>query len=131
MSSRAYRATRVNDVNWEPIARGKEGLGVTLGVDVGKFDVLVVCRWADGRFERPWRVENPWEIPTSVGVLKQVKADRKLVVALEHSGTYGEALRQALGDTGIEVRRVGTKASHDDAEVFDGVPSQQDRKTHV
>jgi len=48
MSSKAYRATRVNDVNWEQIARGKEGLGVTLGVDVGKFDVWVVCRWADG-----------------------------------------------------------------------------------
>ena len=67
MSSKAYRATRVNEVNWEQIARGKEGLGVTLGIDVGKFDLLVVCRWADGRFERPWRVKNPWEIPTLVG----------------------------------------------------------------
>jgi transposase len=128
MSSKAYRATRVNEVNWEQIARGKEGLGVTVGIDVGKFDLLVICRWADGRFERPWRVKNPWEIPTLVGVLNQVKADRKLVVALEPSGTYGEALRQALGDTGIEVRRVGTKASHDYAEVFDGVPSQHDGK---
>ena len=49
----------VNEVNWEQIARGKEGLGVTLGVDVGKFDLLVICRWDDGRFERPWRVKNP------------------------------------------------------------------------
>src|SRR3954470_22081737 len=128
MSSKAYRATRVNEVNWEQIARGKEGLGVTVGIDVGKFDLLVICRWADGRFERPWRVKNPWEIPALVGVLKRVKADRELVVALEPSGTYGEALRQALGDTGIEVRRVGTKASHDYAEVFDGVPSQHDGK---
>jgi len=128
MSSKAYRATRVNEVNWEQIARGKEGLGVTVGIDVGKFDLLVICRWADGRFERPWRVKNPWEIATLVGVLKQVKADRKLVVALEPSGTYGEALRQALGDNGIDVQRVGTKASHDYAEVFDGVPSQHDGK---
>ena len=128
MSSKAYRATRVNEVNWEQLARGKEGLGVTLGIDVGKFDLWVICRWADGRFERPWRVKNPWEIPTLVGVLKQVKADRKLVVALEPSGTYGEALRQALGDNGIEVQRVGTKASHDYAEIFDGVPSQHDGK---
>ena len=128
MSSKAYRATRVNEVDWEQLARGKEGLGVTVGIDVGKFDLLVICRWADGRFERPWRVRNPWEVPTLVGVLMQVKADRKLVVALEPSGTYGEALRQALGDTGIEVQRVGTKASHDYAEVFDGVPSQHDGK---
>src|SRR5215813_9294551 len=128
MSSKAYRATRVNDVNWEQIGRGKEGLGVTVGVDVGKFDVLVVCRWADGRFERPWRVKNPWEIPTLVALVRQIQAERKLVVALESSGTYGDALRQALGDNGIEVQRVNGKAAHDYAEVFDGVPSQHDGK---
>src|SRR3954464_13001720 len=128
MGSRAYRATRVNDVNWQEIARGKEGLGVTLGVDVGKFDVWVVCRWADGRFERPWRIKNPWEIATLVALVRQVKVDRKSVVAMESSGTYGDALRQALGDDGIEVRRVNGKAAHDYAEVFDGVPSQHDGK---
>src|SRR5262245_30794954 len=106
MSSKTYHSRCVNEVHWEQIACGKEGLGVTVGVDVGKFDLLVICRWADGWFERPWRVKNPWEIPTLVGALKQVNADRKLVVALEPSGTYGEALRQALGDNGIEVQRV-------------------------
>jgi transposase len=128
MSKRAYRATRVNDVNWEQLAREKEGLGVTLGVDVGKFDVLVVCRWADGQFERPWRVKNPQEIATLALLAKQVQSNRKLVVAMESSGTYGDALRQALGDHGIEVQRIGGKAAHDYAEIFDGVPSQHDGK---
>jgi transposase len=128
MSSKAYRTTGVNEVNWEQLARGREALGVTLGIDVGKFELRVVCRWADGRFERPWRVKNPWEIPTFLGLVRQVQAGRKLVVALEPSGTYGEALRQALGDNGIDAQRVGTKASHDYAEVFDGVPSQHDGK---
>src|SRR5262245_26437903 len=128
MSSRAYRATRVNDVNWEQIARGKEGLGITLGVDVGKFDVLVVCRWDDGRFERPWRVKNPQEIATLVLLAKRLQRDRKLVIAMESSGTYGDALRQALGDNKIEVQRIGGKAAHDFAEIFDGVPSQHDGK---
>ena len=128
MSRKAYRATCVNDVSWEQIARGKEGLGATLGVDVGKFELLVVCRWADGRFERPWRVKNPWEIPTLVALVGQIKAERELVVALESSGTYGDALRQALGDKAIAVQRVGGKAAHDYAEVFDGVPSQHDGK---
>src|SRR3954454_7061947 len=116
MSSKAYRATRVNEVNWEQIARGKEGLGVTVGIDVGKFDLLAICRWADGHFERPWRVKNPWEIPTLVALVRQAKTDRKLVMAMESSGTYGDALRQALGDNGIEVRRVNGKAAHDYAE---------------
>ncbi len=128
MSRKAYRATGVNDVNWEQLALAKEGLGVTLGVDVGKFDVLVVCRWADGRFERPWRVKNPREIPTLVVLAKRVQTDRKSVVAMESSGTYGDVLRQALADNGIEIQRIGGKAAHDYAEVFDGVPSQHDGK---
>ena len=47
---------------------------------------------------------------------------------MESSGTYGDALRQALADNQIEVQRVGGKAAHDYAEVFDGVPSQHDGK---
>jgi len=47
---------------------------------------------------------------------------------MEPSGTYGDALRQALRDVGITVVRIGTKISHDYAEVFDGVPSQYDGK---
>jgi transposase len=128
MSKRAYRATRVNDVNWDHLAQGKEGWDITLGVDVGKFSLWAVCRWADGRFERPWRVQNPDEIPTLVALLKQVSAGRNLVVAMESSGTYGDALRQALADSQIKVQRVGGKAAHDYAEVFDGVPSQHDGK---
>lgn len=128
MGSRAYRATGVNEVKWEQIARGKEGLGVTWGVDVGKFDVLVVCRWANGHFERPWRVKNPREISTLAALAQRVHAERKLAVAMESSGTYGDALRQALSDKGIEIQRVSGKAAHDYAEVFDGVPSQHDGK---
>jgi transposase len=128
MHSRAYRATRVNDVNWDEIARGREGLGITLGVDVGKLTLWPVCRWADGRFERPWRADNPLEIPRLLSLIKQMSESRKLVVAMESSGTYGDALRQALADNEIKVERVSNKASHDDAEVFDGVPSQHDGK---
>jgi transposase len=128
MISRAYRATRVNDVNWEQLARGKKGVDIILGVDIGKYDVWPVCRWADGRFERPWRVKSPAEIPALIALLKQMGIGRKLVVAMESSGTYGDALRQALADAGIPVQRVGGKAAHDYAEVFDGVPSQHDGK---
>jgi transposase len=128
MNRKAYRATRVNDVNWESLARGREGVGLTLGVDVGQYTLWPVCRWADGRLERPWRVQNPVEIPQLVALIQQMSVGRSLVVAMESSGTYGDALRQALADHGIEVQRVGGKAAHDYAEVFDGVPSQHDGK---
>jgi transposase len=128
MISKAYRATRINDVDWDRLARGHEGLDITLGIDVGKHDLWPVCRWADGRFERPWRAQNPGEIPRLLALIQRMSAGRKLVVALESSGTYGDALRQALADAGITVQRVSNKASHDYAEVFDGVPSQHDGK---
>jgi hypothetical protein len=128
MSKKAYRATYVNDVNWDQLARGREGVDISLGVDVGKFDLWPVCRWADSRFERPWRVKNPREIPTLIALVKRMSVGRKLVVAMESSGTYGDPLRQALADNEIKVQRVSGKAAHDYAEVFDGVPSQHDGK---
>jgi transposase len=115
-------------VNWEQLARGKEGLGITLGVDVGKYSLWSICRWADGRSERPWRVKNPQEIPALLALVKRMKVRRQLVVAMESSGTYGDALRQALADKKVEVRRVSGKATRDHAEGYDGVPSQHDGK---
>jgi transposase len=103
-------------------------VGITLGVDVGKYTVWPICRWADGRFERPWRVNNPEEIPALLALVKRMSVGRKLVVAMESSGTYGDALRQALADNQIEVQRVSGKAARDYAEIFDGVPSQHDGK---
>ncbi len=128
MRRRAYGAARVNDVDVAKVVHGPDGLAVVVGVDVGKYKLLAVCRWADGRFERPWRIDNPGEIVELVALLKRLGAGRKLLVAMESSGTYGDAVRQALQDADIEVHRVSTKASHDYAEVFDGVPSQHDGK---
>ena len=113
MISKAYRATRVNEVDWDRLARGNESLDITLGIDVGKHDLWPVCRWASGRFERPWRVKNPEEIPTLIALIQRMSMGRKLVVALESSGTYGDALRQALADAEVAVQRVSNKASHD------------------
>lgn len=129
MKKKAYRSVSVKAVVWQEVCAGREGEALDVGVDVGKYELEVVLRWAcDGEFERPWSVENPWEIGRLVEQLRGLQRGRQLRVGLEPSGTYGEALRQALADAGLEVLRVGTKASKDYAEVFDGVPSQHDGK---
>lgn len=125
---RAYRAKSVKQVNWALVSQGEGCELVHVGFDVGKEEVLAVLRWAEGRFERPWLVKNPDEISDLVGLLMRVGADRPLVTAMEPTGTYGDALRQALSDAGLRVDRVGAKAAHDYAEIFDGVPSQHDGK---
>jgi transposase len=115
-------------VELELACQGQEGQTVYVGFDVGKHEVLAVARWPDGRFERPWLVKNPAEIGELVGLLSRLAAERPLISAMEPTGTYGDALRQALSDAGLTVHRVGAKAAHDYAEIFDGAPSQHDGK---
>jgi len=128
MRNRAYRSTAVKQiVLTEVISRLAEG-PLVCGLDVGKETVLCVVRDSRGYFERPWKVLNPTELPDLVQHLRTLAQTRPVQVALESTGTYGDALRQALGDAGLEVRRVSGKAASDYAEIFDGVPSAHDGK---
>lgn len=125
---KAYRARNVNHVRFEEVARLAAGRRATLGMDVGKYEILGVLRWADGQFERPWKIKNPSEIRFFAERLRLLAGSCELKVAMEPTGTYGDALRAQLHRQGIELARVGGKASHDYAEIFDGVPSQHDGK---
>jgi hypothetical protein len=128
VKSKAYRGTDVNRVDAGSLACGHDGQALVVGVDVGKFQLAAVGRWADGQFERPWRVANPGQVRDLVDLLAALASQRAVTVALEPSGTYGDPLRQALQEAGLATRRVSPKAAHDYAEVFDGVPSQHDGK---
>jgi transposase len=128
MKSKAYAAKSVNEVAVKNLVKGRDGQPVVVGVDVGKFELRVVARWGDQQFERPWRVANPSQVPILVRLLQGLASGRSLRVALEPSGTYGDALRQALHDAGLETWRINPKLSKDYAEIFDGVPSQHDGK---
>lgn len=125
---RAYRATDVKNVMLGRVLESSPTGAATVGLDVGKLEVFAVVRWADGMFERPWKVKNPSEIRQLVELLRGVAEERPLMVAMESTGTYGDALRQALTDAELEIRRVGGKAASDYAEIFDGVPSKHDGK---
>ena len=128
MRNRAYRSTAVKQVQVsEVLNRLAEG-PVWVGVDVGKLTALAVVRDSQGHFERPWKAKIPSEVRELVKCLRELAGQRSLVVAMESTGTYGDALRQALTDAGLPVRRVSGKAASDYAEVFDGVPSAHDGK---
>ena len=128
MNSKAYSAQDVNRIQLASFLQGREGQGLWVGFDVGKMQLRAVLNWGPADFERPWAIDSPTQIRLLVGLLKQLDQGRKLIVALEPSGTYGDVLRQACTDAGITVHRVSPKAAHDYAEVFDGVPSQHDGK---
>jgi transposase len=128
MRSKAYRALDVNQVQLDRLLRQRHEAVVHVGLDVGKEQVLGVLRWSGDDFERPWRCRNPTDLRRLAALLQGVGHGRRLIVALEPTGTYGDALRQALQQAGVTVHRVSPKAAADYAEIFDGVPSQHDGK---
>lgn len=126
--SKTYRSIPVKRVQVESILAAHVGEPVEAGLDIGKQWIWAVIRFRDGTYLRPWRAGNPTEVVVLAGLLVRMSRQVKLTVAMESSGTYGDPLRQALGDAGLAVHRVSSKASHDWAEAFDGVPSQHDGK---
>jgi transposase len=100
-----------------------------IGIDVAKRELMLMVRGPDGSLAGPCRVVNPQQIPAVVELVRGIESSGRVVkVAMESSGTYGDALRQALGEARIDLHRVEARRSHDYAEVFDGVPSQHDGK---
>ncbi len=128
MKSKAYRGTVVNRVDALKVSQGHASQALTIGLDIGKYRIVAVGRWPDGQFERPWVVANPEQLAELLALVDRLRQGRALTVALEPSGTYGDPVRQVLTDAGVPVQRVSSKAAHDYAEVFDGVPSQHDGK---
>jgi transposase len=128
MKSKAYRAVDVKRVEVASWLDGRLESEVFVGLDVGKEAVLCDLRWGQHDFDRPWRVSNPSECGLLADKLAVVAQGRRMIVAMEPTGTYGDALRQALQKVGLEVHRVSPKQASDYAEVFDGVPSQHDGK---
>jgi transposase len=128
MKSRAYRAVDVNGVDVGAWLRERDESLVHAGLDIGKEFIFCTLRWSGDDFDRPWRARNPSDVGRLAELLREVGRGRRLVVALEPTGTYGDALRQALERKEVPVHRVSPKNASDYAEVFDGVPSQHDGK---
>lgn len=128
MKSRAYRAVDVNRMELAKWLEGRDETVVHAGLDVGKESLFCTLRWGADDFDRPWRARNPFDVTQLAELLSEVGRGRRLIVAMEPTGTYGDALRQALERAGLQVHRVSPKNASDYAEVFDGVPSQHDGK---
>lgn len=128
MKSRAYQATDVNQIDLSDWLAGREEASIHAGLDIGKEWIYCTLRYGVDDFARPWRVCNPFAVVRLAELLREVGRGRQLIVAMEPTGTYGDAARQALERVGVVVHRVSPKMASDYAEVFDGVPSQHDGK---
>lgn len=129
VSKRAYSRVKVNLVDVDQLTAKAKGVAkVSLGLDIGKREIVACLRWGQEDFEKPWSVENPFQINALVELCVELKSVCEIIVSLESTGTYGDAVRQALTNAKIPVVRVSGKHVSDYQEIFDGVPSQHDGK---
>ena len=128
MNKRRYRTTEVNQVNWAQLAEQAGGQRVVFGVDVAKEKFVGTLLKPDRSVLKTIKWHHPQQTPELLqGLLAHLGA-QSLEVAMEPSGTYGDALRWQFATHGVAVYRVSPKRVHDSAEVFDGVPSLHDAK---
>src|ERR1700677_4520083 len=112
MKKKVYSSSSVRNIHLDKIVQGRTERALVVGMDIGKSQIYVVVRWGPDQFERPWVVRNPGEIGELVRLLMKLGEGRRMKVAMESTGTYGDALRQALADAQIQVHLVSGKRAH-------------------
>jgi transposase len=96
---------------------------------VAKEDFYGVLMQADLTVSATVKWKHPQQTrELAAHLIEDLHADR-VEVAMEPSGTYGDALYGYLSGLGVAIYRVSPKRVHDAAEVYDGVPSLHDAKS--
>ena len=128
MSKRRYSSVEFKAVDWHSLEQRLEGGRVVVAVDVAKEDFVASVFAADQSALVTFKWTHPEQSGEVLGRLRLLARNRTVEVALEPSGTYGDALVWQLRAADIAVYRVSPKRVHDAAEVYDGVPSLHDAK---
>lgn len=126
----SYRALNVEQVTLEQVEKAiAAGSRLVVGVDVAKRNFVAALCDEAGQTQLRVRFEAPVQTSQFVSFLGEVQSSGRTVeVAMEPTGTYGDALRFRLCAANIAVFRVSNKHVHDASELFDGSPSKHDGK---
>ena len=122
-----YRAREVSSVSVEALLSRVSGK-LVVAVDVAKEkmvaavmdedqEVLVTVKWC-----------HPAKSDGFYKFVEELRAVHEVDVAMEPTGTYGDALRFHLAKRGLRVYHVNPIMVHDAREFYDGVPSSHDAK---
>jgi transposase len=126
----SYRTLDVEQVSLEQVEKAlTPGVRVVVGVDVAKRNFVAALCDDAGETRLRVRFEAPAQTRAFVSFLAELQGTGRVAeVAMEPTGTYGDALRYRLGAAGIAVFRVSNKHVHDASELFDSSPSKHDGK---
>ena len=127
MKKRTYRTKNVNQINWSQLKMRLSNQGVSLAIDVAKeHQYAVLADRESGVFESiKWK--HPQQTPELLVELEALGCP--VVVIMESTSTYGDALRYQFRRLGFAIHQASAKRVHDASEVYDGVPSLHDAKS--
>lgn len=126
MKKRPYRAETVKMIDVGALAQAVRSQPVVVGLDVAKEKMVAVVMNEARESLGTVKWTHPLESPDFVVLLKEIGAS-SIQIAVEPSGTYGDALMDLLARE-WPVFVIPGKRTHDAQEVFDGVPSTHDGK---
>lgn len=124
MKKRTYRAVSVKEFDWEGLSQRLPDR-LIVGIDVAKKTMFAAVMAPSEEILAVVKWDHLSETRHFVSQLAGLPA---VDVVMEPSGTYGDALRQCLTSSGLEVFRVSPKQVKDSREIYDGVPSSHDAK---
>lgn len=106
--------------------------GCIVAIDVAKTGFYAGIADQGGNVAMIIRFQHPVQTRAFLSVIESIR-DRgiPLQVAMEPTGSYGDAVRHQIHVRGVAVYMTSPKHTHDMAEVIDGVPSMHDAKAVV
>ena len=129
MKKRMYRRTQVKDVSVEWLLQKLPEPRVVVALDVAKHAMVAAFAGAEAGVASTVSFRHPDQSAAWLALVAGLlKAGKQVQAVMEPSGSYGDALRHRLRELGAVVYRVGSKRTHDAAELFDAVPSMHDAK---
>ena len=131
---RTYQAVPVEQVRLEEVLPMLITLGCVVAIDVAKEKFVAALATAAGEIVKLFRFKHPTETSKFLELVTTLQAQvppGQLKVAMEPTGTYGDAVRHQLFKAGVPVWMVSPKRTHDGQALFDNVQSLHDPKSAV
>ncbi len=129
VKKRMYRRTPVKQVSVEALLPRLPEPVVVVALDVAKHAMVAAFGGRESGVAATVSFRHPDESSAWLALIRGlVDSGKQVQAVMEPSGSYGDALRHQLRIVGATVYRVGSKRTHDAAELFDAVPSMHDAK---
>ena len=126
MKKHIYRAKNVNQINWHQLKERLANKPIAFAIDLAKEKQFAVLENKDAAVSELLHWKHPGGTWMLLEALKSL--DCPVVVIMESTSTYGDAMRYQFKKLGFSVHQASAKRVHDAAEVYDGVPSSHDAK---